>query len=213
MPSGSIAVISFLALGYVLFIVELVVPGGILGILGFLSVAYGCYIAFELGPAWGAGSIGGSLAVFAFAIYFMLRSKTGRHMMLADENQGGTWKSADQSLSGLLGAEGVAATPLRPAGMAHFGERRVDVVSDSEFLSSGTRLRVIEVEGMRVVVEAAPDGATPESEAAGPPAGDAAPDAATSPDAANPDAASPDAASSDTASSEVLAQSAGSDSK
>ena len=190
MTSGSIAVISFLALGYVLFIVELVVPGGILGILGFLSVAYGCYIAFDLGPAWGAGSIVGSLAVFGAAVYFMLKSKAGQHMMLEDEKEGSQWKSADQSLSELLGAEGVAATLLRPAGTAHFGERRIDVVSDSEFLTAGTRLRVVEVEGSRVVVEAieaadgpggdpAEDGAAesaPEDAAAEHAPGDAAPE-------------------------------------
>ncbi|MEO1085809.1 MAG: NfeD family protein [Acidobacteriota bacterium] len=166
MPTGFVAVIAFLGLGYLLFIVELVVPGGILGILGILSVIYGCYVAFELGFAWGVASIVGSLAIFGAVVFFGLRSKTGRRMTLADENDGLTWKSADQSLPALEGAEGTTITPLRPAGTALFGDRRVDVVSDSEFLDAGITVRVIEVEGVRVVVEAVPAAApTPEPEA------------------------------------------------
>ena len=50
------------------------------------------------------------------------------------------------------GAEGEAITLLRPAGTARFGEQRVDVVSDGGFVSPGTRVRVLRVEGIRVVV-------------------------------------------------------------
>ncbi|MEM1180718.1 MAG: NfeD family protein [Acidobacteriota bacterium] len=171
MPTGFVAVIAFLGLGYLLFLVEVVVPGGILGILGILSVIYGCYVAFELGFAWGVGSILASVVVFGGTVYFGLRSKTGRRMMLADENDADSWKSADQTLPSLEGAVGQTITPLRPAGTAVFGDRRVDVVSDSEFLPSGTSIRVIEVEGARVVVEA--ESVPEESSAADEPATDA----------------------------------------
>ncbi|MEO1370102.1 MAG: NfeD family protein [Acidobacteriota bacterium] len=172
MSTGFVAVIAFLGLGYLLFVVEMVVPGGILGILGLLSVAYGCYIAFDLGFAWGVTSIIGSVAIFAGIVFFGLRSKTGRQMTLADENDAPTWKSADQTLASLDGAEGTTITPLRPAGTALFGDRRVDVVSDSEFLSADIAVRVIEVEGVRVVVEAVPVDAS-SADAAEPPAAEA----------------------------------------
>lgn len=54
------------------------------------------------------------------------------------------------------GATGVAITPLRPSGRAQFGERIVDVSADLAFIDAGTAVRVIAVEGLRVVVEAAP---------------------------------------------------------
>ena len=55
----------------------------------------------------------------------------------------------------LLGALGLALSELRPAGVARFGERRVDVVSDGEFIPPGEAIRVIAVDGNRIVVERA----------------------------------------------------------
>ncbi|MCC7138426.1 MAG: hypothetical protein IT460_08390 [Planctomycetes bacterium] len=52
------------------------------------------------------------------------------------------------------GDAGVAATPLRPAGRATIDGRSVDVTSDGGFVDAGTPLRVVRVEGARVVVRA-----------------------------------------------------------
>jgi membrane-bound serine protease (ClpP class) len=62
---------------------------------------------------------------------------------------------AQQQLVGLLGAIGVAATPLRPAGKVQFGDQFVDVVAEggSGYVEPGTRVQVIEIEGIRVVVK------------------------------------------------------------
>ena len=56
-------------------------------------------------------------------------------------------------LQGLLGAIGVAATPLRPAGKTQFGDSFIDVVAEGGYIMPGTRVQVIEVEGNRVVVK------------------------------------------------------------
>jgi membrane-bound ClpP family serine protease len=56
-------------------------------------------------------------------------------------------------MAGLLGAIGVAATTLRPAGLARFGEEYVDVVTEGGFIEAGNRVQVIEIEGNRVVVK------------------------------------------------------------
>jgi membrane-bound serine protease (ClpP class) len=65
------------------------------------------------------------------------------------------------STSGLLaspeklrvGSEGIARTVLRPSGNAEFGDLVLDVVTRGEFITPGTRLRVLAVEGSRIVVE------------------------------------------------------------
>ena len=54
----------------------------------------------------------------------------------------------------LEGAQGVATTPLRPSGKARFGEDMVAVVSDGTAISPGDAIRVVEVRGNRIVVEA-----------------------------------------------------------
>ncbi len=52
----------------------------------------------------------------------------------------------------LLGAPGIATTPLRPAGKARFGDDVVQVISDGTPLGAGDAVRVIEVRGNRIVV-------------------------------------------------------------
>jgi membrane-bound ClpP family serine protease len=57
------------------------------------------------------------------------------------------------SYAALLGAIGVAVTPLRPAGKVKFGEEFLDVLAEGEYLHPGTRVQVIQIEGNRIVVK------------------------------------------------------------
>lgn len=61
----------------------------------------------------------------------------------------------------LVGREGVAATPLRPAGTAQFDGERLDVITEGEFIESGARVRIVKVEGSRRIV--APAGSRKDS--------------------------------------------------
>tara|TARA_R110002073_G_scaffold8761_9_gene46920 strand:+ start:1313 stop:3688 length:2376 start_codon:yes stop_codon:yes gene_type:complete len=54
----------------------------------------------------------------------------------------------------LQGQVGTATTPLRPAGKARFGDQIVQVVSDGTPIASGDPVRVFEIHGTRIVVEA-----------------------------------------------------------
>ena len=56
------------------------------------------------------------------------------------------------SPSELLGAQGRALTPLRPAGSASIGGRKVDVVAESDFIAPDEPIVVIRQEGLRIVV-------------------------------------------------------------
>jgi membrane-bound ClpP family serine protease len=53
----------------------------------------------------------------------------------------------------LLGAIGVAATTLRPAGKARIGDEYLDVVAEGDYVNPGSRVQVIEIEGNRIVVK------------------------------------------------------------
>ena len=59
----------------------------------------------------------------------------------------------ENPLASLLGAIGVAETPLRPAGKARFGEDFHDVIAEGDFVNPGSRVQVIEIEGQRIVVK------------------------------------------------------------
>jgi membrane-bound ClpP family serine protease len=52
----------------------------------------------------------------------------------------------------LLNQIGQAFTDLRPSGKANIQEQRVDVVTEGVFLEKGDNVRVIAIEGQRIVV-------------------------------------------------------------
>jgi membrane-bound ClpP family serine protease len=58
-----------------------------------------------------------------------------------------------EAAADLLGAIGQAATDLRPAGKARFGEDYVDVVAEGSYVTAGTQVQVVDVTGNRVVVK------------------------------------------------------------
>jgi len=62
---------------------------------------------------------------------------------------------ADASLTALVGRTGTAATVLRPTGAMEIDGQRIDVVTEGEFVEAGTAVRVLYVQGNRVVVAAA----------------------------------------------------------
>jgi membrane-bound serine protease (ClpP class) len=153
MPEGLGLVVAMLAVGYLLLLAELFLPGGVVGIFGLVAVLYGCYLAFGLGALWGSASVILSVVLTGLGVNFFFRSRAGKRLVLNDPGPR-TWKAQEDGLAELAGSTGMALSDLRPAGIAEIGGRRVDVVADSEFLSQGTAVRVVEVEGNRVVVEA-----------------------------------------------------------
>jgi membrane-bound serine protease (ClpP class) len=78
-----------------------------------------------------------------------LASSTQAHAL---GNAPSSFVSADESK--YVGQSGVAESDLRPVGVARFGEQRVDVVSEGDYVRAGSRVRVIAVEGARIVVRA-----------------------------------------------------------
>lgn len=52
----------------------------------------------------------------------------------------------------LVGKTGIAFTTLRPGGTAEIDGRRIDVVAESEFITQGSKIKVLRVEGIKVVV-------------------------------------------------------------
>ena len=57
----------------------------------------------------------------------------------------------DAPVMDYVGRVGTALTPLRPVGMAQFGGGNVPVVTEGEFLESGARIVVTQVDGDRIV--------------------------------------------------------------
>jgi len=129
-----------------------IAPGfGIPGIVGLALIAASVYFTF------GSESLQvGSYAIIGLAVgvilifRFVPRTRVARALVL--ESAVSQTAPPRSELESLFGAVGTALTDLRPAGTAQFGERRVDVVTSGDFIGRGDSIRVIQVEGTRVVV-------------------------------------------------------------
>jgi len=51
-----------------------------------------------------------------------------------------------------VGDWGLALSPLRPAGKARFGDRYLDVLTDGDFVERNRQVRIVEIQGSRIVV-------------------------------------------------------------
>lgn len=84
---------------------------------------------------------------------FLPKSKIFHKLVLDEEESSKRGFVTYPHLEELLGKEGIALTTLRPAGTAEIGDQRVDVVTDSQYVEKGTKIKVIKVEGIKVVVK------------------------------------------------------------
>lgn len=96
--------------------------------------------------------------LIVFAILFwrsLTKGKLSRSVVVLKESiSGSSTERADEEIRSLVGREGIVLSTLRPAGNADFDGLRMDVVSDGEFIQKGARVRVVRVEGLRVLVKA-----------------------------------------------------------
>ncbi len=158
-----------LGVGLVLLGIELfVMPGfGVFGIGGigavlgsvFLSMVGSSATAVDLSQA--AGGLSFAIVAVLVGGWLILRSlarrgrlsRSGIVLHEALESEAGYL--AAPARAELVGATGVAVTALRPAGVAQFGDERLDVVSEGEWIEPGTSVRIVRAEGYRHVVRPA----------------------------------------------------------
>lgn len=148
---------ALLVAGAVLITLELFIPGGVVGGVGVVALVAAAGVALSAFPGIvGVVASVGSIVFTVVAVVVWLRyfpkSRMGRALTVATDLQSS--RSSDASLPPLLGSTGRAVSALRPGGFALFGDRRVDVVTRGDMIAPGTNIRVILVEGNRVVVEA-----------------------------------------------------------
>ncbi len=98
----------------------------------------------------------GVLLAMFFLGKYLPRTPFLRWIILAETTPTGAGPMLPEATPNVLtGASGVARTTLRPSGKADFGGRVLDVVSNGEYIDPGQGVRVVAVEGARVVVEGA----------------------------------------------------------
>ena len=162
-PAGTLDLVLLLA-GILLIAAEVfVIPGfGVAGILGAAAIVFAVFRIFQENTVQVLGYstlFGGMLLGLALWLLpntrlggiFTLTTRLGDSGSAQSASEPGRAKLASD-LNHLYGERGVAITDLRPAGTARFDLERVDVVTEGGYVSRGSDIEVLRVEGSRVTV-------------------------------------------------------------
>ena len=150
---------------FVLFEIFIAPGFGIPGVVGIILILASFFLSL-VGkmPSRGdfmtaAHTMGWTFLLTVVLGYFVIRQlpKTklfNKIIMAAVENQSEGFSSADTA-GELVGMTGTATSNLRPAGKAEINGRRLDVVTEGEYILKGAAIVVTEVHGARMVVKEA----------------------------------------------------------
>lgn len=157
--SGWLATLA-LVLGILALIIEIFfVPGfGVAGVIGVVLLGWGVLLlSVDIFHATQALTLALVITVLVLVggIWLATKFNFWRKVTLDNrQNREEGYLAPNREMEKLLGQQGLAATPLRPAGSALIEGLKVDVVTEGEFIPPGTQVIVIKVEGTRVVVKA-----------------------------------------------------------
>lgn len=145
-------IITLLILGAVLLFLETLLPGMIAGALGFLCLMAAVILGYrdfgyQTGNLLLAGVIVGGLIGIWCWLKFFPGSRVARKFI-----SHGSVGDLGVEKPELLNGAGTALTQLRPSGAALINGQRVDVVTEGGLIERGAKVKVVAVEGARIVV-------------------------------------------------------------
>ncbi|TVQ38707.1 MAG: hypothetical protein EA384_08220 [Spirochaetaceae bacterium] len=152
---------ALILVGVVAILIETVVPafGMIAALGGGGSIVAAIALTYaRRGPVDGTIVLFSAMLIVPLALYTAFKlfpaSPVGRLLINRSSQTAdrGYTSYTEQDYADLMGAEGVTATDLRPVGVAIINGKKYSVVSASEYMNKDTRVRIIRVEGSRVVV-------------------------------------------------------------
>lgn len=148
------------AIGLLLLLAEVfLIPGfGLAGIGGAAAILASIFLTF--GNIVQATysiliALGLSIAGFFLLIRFIPSTRAWRKFILFTKQEkelGYTVGTKD--LKRLTGKEGIAITPLRPSGIVEVNGKKLNALTLGEYVDSNTKIKIISVEGNKIVVEA-----------------------------------------------------------
>ncbi|WP_121642928.1 NfeD family protein [Bacillus vallismortis] len=142
--------------GVILILLEIFLPGGIIGLLGLGAIVASLFLA--------AGSftvmaisllIASAVSITAFILLTRVlgkRMKFFKKFVLNDSTNTESGYVSNQTRTDLIGKVGITYTQLRPAGTVIIDDERLDVVSEGSFTEKDKKVKVVKVEGSRIVV-------------------------------------------------------------
>ncbi len=152
--------------GILLLLIEMIViPGfGLAGIGGIILVVFGLYrlllpdipVGEEVADmamfGLTIGIIGGLIGL-VLLLKLMTKTKFWKKLATPDVQDHERGYDTSLGLEDMVGQEGLADTDLHPSGWVTIENERIFVVSDGTFIEDGEKVKIIKVDGNRVVVK------------------------------------------------------------
>lgn len=143
-------------IGVVLLIVEIFVAGGIAGFIG-LAAVIGSIILAGANPLFMSLSVLTAIAIATIGAVILIKFFGKKlHLLnrfvLMDATDTESGYVSNVSRLELVGQEGLTLTVLRPSGTVELADERIDVVSEGGYIDQGKHVKIIKVEGSRIVV-------------------------------------------------------------
>ena len=147
-----VIIITLLILGAILLFLETLLPGMIAGLIGFICLMAAVILGYrDFGYQTGSLILAGVLVGLLIGTWcwlkFFPRSRIAKRF-ISHNSVGELGVDRPE----LLNCTGVALTQLRPSGTASINGQRVDVVTEGGLIERGTAVKVVMVEGARIVV-------------------------------------------------------------
>ena len=155
----------FVLTGLALILLEvLVIPGfGIAGLGGIGLMIYGLYLLLlpdipvgeeVLGQAMDGFLIGlvGAVIGLVLLVKLMIKTKFWEQLTAPDTQKKEDGYSNTFGWESLQGETGISDTDLHPSGWVRVKDQRIFVVSEGEFIEEGKEIKILSVDGNRVLV-------------------------------------------------------------
>jgi membrane-bound serine protease (ClpP class) len=147
-------IILTLVFGFVLLAIEVFVAPGftVFGIFGLILLSLGVILAFSNLPFLYAilVLILSLLAVSVFTIWFF---KVGLKKRFTLKSRETGYRPYQKDYDKYVGKIGISLTPLRPSGTIMVNNDKISAVSRGEFIEAKAEIKVLKVEGNKVVVD------------------------------------------------------------
>ncbi|QNG61837.1 nodulation protein NfeD [Bacillus sp. PAMC26568] len=153
--AGLETVILFIV-GLILVFAEIFVPGGIIGFIGFGAILLSFFIATDDIGYMAFSLVVAFLVAISAAIIFVKvfgkRMNIFKKLILRDSANTESGYVSNRNRLELIGKTGIALTSMRPSGTALIDDERIDVVTEGTYIKKDQKVKIVKVEGSRVVV-------------------------------------------------------------
>lgn len=142
--------------GVIFIIIEILTPTiGLLAGIGVVAILYSLILAMggDINAIYMmAISLVIAIIIFAVILKKLPSSRLWKKLILTNTSSTEQGYVSSMDYSKYLNKEGVVLSELRPSGSVEIDGVPVDVVSEGKFISKGEKVRIVKIEGVRIIV-------------------------------------------------------------